>query len=61
MKDKEAFTKWFCLMWELYPFTYKNLLDGKVKLNNEYAFKFDVQNKAWEAAFEYMQSKQEDK
>jgi len=53
MKTKEAFTKWFCEVWDLYPFTYERLLKGEAVLNYEYAFKFDIQNKAWEAACEY--------
>lgn len=52
-ESQEAFTKWFCLIWELYPSTYKNLLEGGTKFNSEYLFKFDVQNKAWQAACEY--------
>lgn len=52
MKTKEAFTKWFCEVWDLYPIN-KDLLENAVTLNSEYAFKFDIQNKAWEAACEY--------
>lgn len=55
MKTKEAFTKWFCEVWDSYPFTYEKLLKGEAVLNYEYAFKFDIQNKAWEAACEYKQ------